>query len=96
MFLVGPQGSYSKEVAQTLATKFKWQCVSLGKILKDEVSKVTPHAQEIQKALNSQRFISDSLALELVKREVTKLEKEGASYIIEGFPRSHVQALSIQ
>jgi adenylate kinase family enzyme len=46
--------------------------------------------------LNGQRFISDTLAIELVKREVNRLERDGASYIIEGFPRSHVQALSLQ
>jgi adenylate kinase family enzyme len=32
----------------------------------------------------------------LVKREVTRLERDGQSYIIEGFPRSQVQALSMQ
>jgi hypothetical protein len=47
VFLVGPQGSHSKEVASSLATKFKWHSVSLGNILKDEVAKKTPHAAEI-------------------------------------------------
>lgn len=96
VFLVGPQGSHSKEVASSLATKFKWQSVSLGTILKNEVANKTPHASEIQKALSNQRFISDSLAIELVKKEVSRLEKEGVSWIIEGFPRSSVQALALQ
>jgi adenylate kinase len=96
VFLVGPQGSHSKEIASTLATKFKWQSISLGTILKDEVAKKTAHAGEIQKALNGQRFIPDSLAIDLVKREIDRLEKEGQSWILEGFPRSQVQALSLQ
>ena len=79
-----------------MATKFKWQYVSLGSILKDEVARKTSHAEEIQKALTNQRFISDALAVELVKREINRLEKEGASWICEGFPRSQVQALSLQ
>ena len=94
--MIGPQGSNSKEVASTLATKFKWHNISLGKILKDEIANKTEHAAEIQKALNNQRFISDSMAIELVKREVDRLEKEGQSWILEGFPRSQVQALSLQ
>jgi adenylate kinase len=49
--LVGPQGSHSKEIASTLATKFKWHNISLGTILKDEVAKKTSHSAEIQKAL---------------------------------------------
>jgi adenylate kinase len=60
------------------------------------VAKKTANADVIQKALSSQRFISDELAIELVKREVTRLEKEGGSWILEGFPRSQVQALALQ
>ena len=96
VFIIGPQGSHSKEIAQTLATKFKWHSISLGTILKDEVAKKTSNADVIQRALSSQRFISDALAIELVKREVTRLEKEGSSWIVEGFPRSQVQALALQ
>jgi adenylate kinase family enzyme len=39
-------------VASTLATKFKWQSISLGNLLKEEVAKKTAHAEEIQKALS--------------------------------------------
>ena len=60
------------------------------------MAKKTAHADVIQKALSSQRFITDALAIELVKREVARLEKDGASWILEGFPRSQVQALALQ
>jgi hypothetical protein len=40
-------------VAAALGTKFKWQVVSLGKILKDEVAKKSQHADVISKALNA-------------------------------------------
>lgn len=34
--------------------------------------------------------------IELVKNQILKTEKEGKSWIIEGFPRTKVQALALQ
>jgi len=34
--------------------------------------------------------------IDLVKRQIVQYEKEGQSWIIEGFPRTKVQALSLQ
>jgi adenylate kinase family enzyme len=40
--------------------------------------------------------VPDSIVIELVKRQVEQHEKEGQSWILEGFPRTQVQALSLQ
>ncbi len=36
---MGPPASNSKEVGQALAAKFKWNFISVGKLIKDEVAK---------------------------------------------------------
>ncbi len=59
MFLVGPAGSNSKEVGQAIAAKFKWNCISVGKLLKDEVAKKSEIGTAIQKEFNAQRFVPD-------------------------------------
>jgi adenylate kinase len=39
IFISGPTGSNRKEVALALAEHFNWTCISVGDLLKKEVSK---------------------------------------------------------
>ena len=38
----------------------------------------------------------DTIVIDLVKKEIQKYEKDNVSWIIEGFPRTKVQALALQ
>lgn len=41
-------------------------------------------------------LVEDSIVIDLVKKQIAQYEKDNASWIIEGFPRTKVQALSLQ
>lgn len=41
-------------------------------------------------------IVADEIAIELVMQQIKELEKEGKSYVIEGFPRTRVQAIALQ
>jgi adenylate kinase family enzyme len=41
-------------------------------------------------------IVDDRIVIDLVKHQVDVFEKDGVSWIIEGFPRTKVQALSLQ
>lgn len=45
--MIGPAGSNRKENALALAEYFGWTCISVGDLLKKEVSKKTEHAAAI-------------------------------------------------
>lgn len=94
--MVGPPGSNRKEVALGMQEFFGWVCISMGDLLKKEVSKKTEYASAIQEALKLYRYVPDSIVIDLVKRQVEQHEKAGQSWILEGFPRTQVQALSLQ
>ena len=40
-------------------------------------------------------IVDDDIVIDLVKKEVMKYEKDNANWIIEGFPRTKVQALAL-
>ena len=40
--------------------------------------------------------VDDEIVIELVKKEIEGYEKKHQSWIIQGFPRTRVQALSLQ
>ena len=93
---MGPPGSNRKENALALGEYFGWVCISMGDLLKKEVSKKTEFAASIQEAFRLYRYVPDSIVIELVKRQVALHEKDGQSWILEGFPRTQVQALALQ
>jgi adenylate kinase family enzyme len=40
--------------------------------------------------------VPDDIVIDLVKKKITACEKENRNWIIEGFPRNKVQALSLE
>lgn len=40
-------------------------------------------------------IVDDNIVIDLVKKQIMAYEKENLSWIIEGFPRTKVQALSL-
>ena len=84
--MVGPAGSNRKENALALAEYFGWACISVGDLLKKEVSKKTEYAAAIQEAFKVYRYVPDSIVIELVKRQIA--QQGDGSWILEGFPRT--------
>ena len=41
-------------------------------------------------------IVDDDIVIALVRKEINRMEKAADSYIIQGFPRTKVQALAIQ
>jgi len=94
--LVGPPGSNRKENALALAEYFNWQSISVGDLLSKEVSKKSEYGKAIIEAKKYYRYVDDNIVIDLVKKQIMNYEKDNVSWIIEGFPRTKVQALSLQ
>lgn len=92
---MGPPGSNRKENALALAEHFNWTCISVGDLLKKEVSKKSDLGKDISESLKNYRYVEDSIVIELVKKQVESYEKDHISWVIEGFPRTKTQALSL-
>ncbi len=88
ILVVGPAGSNRKENALALGEYFGWQCISMGDLLKKEVMKKTEYAAAISESFKMYHYVPDNIVIELVKRQVAQCEKEGMSWIMEGFPRT--------
>ena len=53
---MGPPGSSRKENALALAEYFSWQSISVGDLLKKEVSKKTEYGKAISESLKNYRY----------------------------------------
>lgn len=53
---MGPPGSGRKETALALSEHFSWGCISIGDLLKKEVSKKSEYGKAITESLKSYRY----------------------------------------
>ena len=96
LFLIGGIGQQRRQISREMSYRFQIDKVFLLDLLKAEVRKTGKWAQEIQHAWNSGTFVPDHIILDFMMPVIEDLEKKGVSYILEGFPRTRVQALALQ
>lgn len=74
--------------------------------MKKEISKKSEYGKAIIESLKYYRYgnynsnltiiiVDDNIVVDLVKKQIMAYEKENQSWIIEGFPRTKVQALAL-
>lgn len=104
MIIAGPPGSKRKEIALSLAEYLSedrengFVCISVGDLLRKEISKKSEFGKLIVESRRTYSYVKDEIVIELVKLQIEQLEKEnaGGSWIIEGFPRTRLQAIALQ
>jgi adenylate kinase len=79
-----------------MSEHFGWKCIDTGELLRREVTKKSEVGKKIQDAFKGYRFVDDQIVIDLVQKEIELCEQEKMSWIIQGFPRTKVQALSLQ
>ena len=97
VIILGPPGSNKKRIALSLAEAFNINnCFSIGDALRKEISKKSDLGRRITEASKSYSYVDDEIAIELMEKNISEYEKEGKSWVMEGFPRTRVQALALQ
>ena len=93
IFITGSAGTDRKELALSISNHFNFHCISLGDLIQKEISKKIEVSRKIENKALHYRLIDDECVIDLLKKEIMKLEKENNSYVVEGFPRNRVICL---
>jgi adenylate kinase len=85
-----------KEVSKELSNRYGLIHLSVGELLRDEVEKNGKLASQIMSSWKEGTYVKDSTVLDLLFPELEKLENANKSYILDGAPRTHPQAIALQ
>ena len=100
LIIVGPPGSKRKEIALSLSEYLSeddnFVCISAGDLLNKEISKKSEYGKQIIEAKKTYSYVKDEIVIDLIKLNIELLEKDKKSWIIEGFPRTRLQAIALQ
>lgn len=89
--LMGAPGAGKGTQARLLQERMKLPQISTGDIFRSLAESATPLAQEVRTIQQSGKLISDDLVVRVVE-ERTAQDDCKAGYVLDGFPRTTVQA----
>lgn len=95
LILLGPPGAGKGTQAQFICERFGIPQVSTGDMLRAAIKAGTPLGLEAKKVIDAGRLVSDAIIIDLVKERLSRDDCR-AGYLLDGFPRTLVQAEAIR
>ena len=84
ILLIGPSGSGKGTQAQLLAKKLHLPAISMGQLLRDEISSHSSLGQQVKSYLDQGLWAPSQLTFEVLK---PVLDQHPEGFILDGFPR---------
>jgi len=89
--LFGPPGAGKGTQSQKIIDKYNLIHISTGEVLRKAIEAQTPLGIEAQKFIDDGNYVTDEMALEIIKEELNN-HKNSNGFIFDGFPRTTFQA----
>jgi len=93
--LIGAPGAGKGTQARLLQERRHIPQISTGDIFREMKSADTPLAREVQEIMASGKLVSDEVTYRVVKDRTSRADCSG-SYILDGYPRTAVQAAQLE
>lgn len=89
---LGPPGSGKGSLSQLCIQKFGWVQLSTGNLCRKHIAEGTQIGQQIDFAIKSGKLVSDALITDMVVQWLLEQPEAGQAIILDGYPRTLVQA----
>lgn len=97
LLLFGPPGAGKGTQAQLLSKRKNLIHISTGDLLRETASKTTPMGKKLKNFMEKGELVPDEVVIELIKNKIQSLrEQEKTGFLIDGFPRTLIQAKSLE
>lgn len=93
LILLGPPCCGKGTLAQRLVRRFTLGHISTGEIFRSHLNDKTPFGEEIEQCMQEGKLIPDPLVTNLTLRKLRQIK---SGFILDGFPRTLVQAQELQ
>jgi len=91
IILFGAPGAGKGTISGILEKKYNYKKISTGDLIRDEIRSNSIIGKKVRSVVDKGELVSDDIIIEIVKNRVTsKYINEG--YIMDGFPRTIIQA----
>ena len=91
IIFLAPPAAGKGTLPEMLTEKYGYGHISTGDLLREEVKKGTALGQEAEGLMKAGKYVPDELIIKLISNRITEPDCENG-YILDGFPRTKVQA----
>ncbi len=91
IIFLAPPAAGKGTLSELLVEKYGYGHISTGDLLREEVKAGTELGKEAEELMKAGKFVSDDLIIKLIENRISKPDCENG-YILDGFPRTLVQA----
>lgn len=91
IIFLAPPAAGKGTLSEMLVEKYEYNHISTGDLLREEIKNGTEIGKQAENLMKEGKFVSDDVIIELIKNKITNFESENG-YILDGFPRTLVQA----
>jgi adenylate kinase len=91
VLLLGPQGAGKGTQARRISKEYGIPHIASGEILRDEMRAGTELGERVREVYDRGDLVSDDLMIELIRNRLEQPDTD-AGFILDGFPRTTVQA----
>ena len=85
LFIIGPSGCGKSTQAKLIAEKYKLTHISMGQLLRDEITKNSGFGLEAKKYVDEGQLCPDDLIFDILIAHLKTLDYK--NFIVDGFPR---------
>lgn len=94
LILVGPPGAGKGTQAESIKSKYPIAHISTGDMLRDNVKRGTQLGKKAKEFMDAGKLVSDDLIIEMMRTRLAEDDAK-AGFLLDGFPRTLVQAKSL-
>lgn len=91
IIFLAPPAAGKGTLSEMFTQKYGYGHISTGDLLREEVSARTELGKEAEGLMKAGKYVPDELILKLIENRISKPDCENG-YILDGFPRTKVQA----
>ncbi len=90
--LLGPPGAGKGTLASVLKDSLDLLHISTGDLLREEMKSGSDLGNKVKKFVNTGELVPDQIVIEMIKKKLTQKDLSSKGYMLDGFPRTTVQA----
>ena len=94
LVMIGPPGAGKGTQAARLRKAYGIPKISTGDMLREAVAAKTPLGLQVKDIIGAGRLVSDEVIIEVVRERLSKPDAQ-AGFVLDGFPRTVVQARAL-
>ena len=91
IIFLAPPAAGKGTLSEMLTEKYHYGHISTGDLLREEIKNKTEIGKQAESLMKEGKFVSDNVIINLIKNRITKDDCKNG-YILDGFPRTIVQA----